>query len=88
MSDNTNRKRFEWAGWAGVLLTAVIALLAITVQWGVVNTKLDNVEKRLDEMIFEARALRTEYQNIERRLSNLEGQHRAQVQAKTPGEKS
>ena len=81
MSDNANRKRFELAGWAGVLLTAVIALLAITVQWGVVNTKLDNVEKRLDEMIFEARALRTEYQSIERRLSNLEGQHRAEAKS-------
>lgn len=78
MTDSNTRKRIEWAGWAGVLLTAVSALVAITVQWGVVNTKLDNVEKRLDEMIFEARALRNEYQSIERRLSNLEGQHRVE----------
>jgi hypothetical protein len=63
MTDGNTPKRIEWAGWAGVLLTALSALLAITVQWGVVNTKLDNVEKRLDEMIFEARALRSEYQS-------------------------
>jgi hypothetical protein len=74
------RSKIEWAGWAGVLLTALSALVAITVQWGVVNTKLDNMEKRLDEMIFEARSLRTEYQAIERRLSNLEGQHKAKEQ--------
>jgi regulator of replication initiation timing len=81
MTDGNTLKRIEWAGWAGVLLTALSALLAITVQWGVVNTKLDNVEKRLDEMIFEARALRSEYQSIERRLSNLEGQHRAEAKS-------
>ena len=79
------KSRIEWAGWVGVLFTALLALLAITVQWGVVNTKLDNVEKRLDEMIFEARAVRDEYQSIERRLSNLEGQHRLQAQVKPGG---
>lgn len=68
-------KRTEWAGWAGVLVTSVVALVAITVQWGVVTTKLDNLERRLDEMIFESRSIREQYQDIERRLSNLEGQH-------------
>jgi regulator of replication initiation timing len=58
--------------WAGVILTAVIAMSAFTVQWGVVTTKLDHVEKRLDELIVEARALRAEYQSIERRVSYLE----------------
>jgi regulator of replication initiation timing len=82
------RSKIEWSGWAGVLLTALSALLAITVQWGVVNTKLDTMQKRLDEMLFEARTLRSEYQSIERRLSNLEGQHRLQAPAKAPGEKS
>lgn len=77
MTDSDTRRPIEWAGWAGVLLTALSALVAITVQWGVVNTKLDNMEKRLDEMIFEARTLRSEYQSIERRLSMLEGQHRS-----------
>jgi hypothetical protein len=38
-----------------------------------VTTKLDHVEQRLDELIVEARALRTEYQSIERRVSYLEG---------------
>jgi len=58
---------------AGVVISVVLAALAVTVQWGVVTTKLDHVEKRLDELIVEARALRTEYQNIERRVSFLEG---------------
>jgi hypothetical protein len=59
--------------WAGVIVTIAIAALAFTVQWGVVTTKLDHVEKRLDELIVEARALRTEYQAVERRVSFLEG---------------
>ncbi|MBX3387167.1 MAG: hypothetical protein KF768_11400 [Phycisphaeraceae bacterium] len=59
--------------WAAVLLTAALAVLAMTVQWGVVTTKLDHVEKRLDELIVEARSLRSEYQSIERRISWLEG---------------
>ena len=58
---------------AGVVVTVVLACLAVTVQWGVVTTKLDHVEQRLDELIVEARALRTEYQSIERRVSYLEG---------------
>ncbi len=75
MTDGNGKKRIEWSGWAGVLFTSVAALVAITVQWGVVTTKLDGLEKRLDEMIFETRSMRTEYQNIERRLATLEGQH-------------
>ena len=59
----------KWAVVATVLLT----VLAFSVQWGVVNTKLGHLEKRLDEMILEARGLRSEYRNIERRLSYLEG---------------
>jgi hypothetical protein len=61
------------ARWAGVIITVVFATLAVTVQWGVVTTKLDHVEQRLDELIVEARSLRTEYQSIERRVSYLEG---------------
>ncbi|MCC6906675.1 MAG: hypothetical protein IT430_01925 [Phycisphaerales bacterium] len=59
--------------WAGPVLTALVAGAALTVQWGVITTKLDHVEKRLDELILEARSLRTEYKEIERRLSYLEG---------------
>jgi hypothetical protein len=73
-SNNANcSKRNGWHRHAGVILTAAIAVLALTVQWGVVTTKLDHVEKRLDELIVEARALRSEYQSIERRVSYLEG---------------
>jgi len=61
------------ARWSGVLIPGVVAVVAVTVQWGVVTTKLDHVEMRLDELLIEARALRTEYQSIERRVSYLEG---------------
>ncbi len=59
--------------WAGLVLTVLLAAGAMTVQWGVVTAKLQQVEKRLDELIVEARALRVEYQAIERRVSYLEG---------------
>lgn len=59
--------------WGAMGLTALLALLAVTVQWGVVNARLDGVEKRLDELIVEARAMRTAYADLERRLSFLEG---------------
>ncbi len=59
--------------WAAIILTALLAAGALTVQWGVVTAKLDQVEKRLDELIVEARALRSEYQAVERRVSYLEG---------------
>lgn len=73
MGSETTRNGSVWSRWAGVVLTAVIALSAFTVQWGVVTTKLDHVERRLDELIVEARSLRTEYQAVERRVSYLEG---------------
>lgn len=73
MGSESTRNGSVWSRWAGVVLTAVIALSAFTVQWGVVTTKLDHVERRLDELIVEARSLRTEYQSVERRVSYLEG---------------
>ncbi|MCC6910376.1 MAG: hypothetical protein IT430_20770 [Phycisphaerales bacterium] len=73
MADATTRNGSVWSRWAGVVLTAVIALSAFTVQWGVVTTKLDHLERRLDELIVEARSLRNEYQSVERRVSYLEG---------------
>jgi hypothetical protein len=61
------------ARWAGVLVTIILAAGAMTIQWGVITAKLQQVEKRLDELIVEARALRSAYQAIERRVSYLEG---------------
>jgi hypothetical protein len=46
------------ARWAGVVVTVVLAAGAMTIQWGVVTTKLQQVEKRLDEFIGEARIVR------------------------------
>jgi len=59
--------------WAGVIVTLVLAAGAMTVQWGVVTARLQHMEKRLDELIVEARALRREYQAVERRVSYIEG---------------
>jgi len=64
------------ASWAGIAVTVLLAAGAITIQWGIVTAKLDQVEKRLDELIVEARALRSEYHAIERRVSYLEGKVR------------
>jgi hypothetical protein len=61
------------ARWAGVLLTIILAAGAMTIQWGVVTTKLQQLEKRMDEFIGEARNIRNEYQAMERRVSYLEG---------------
>ena len=72
-TSRNGRPQHDWPRWSGVMITVVIAILAFTVQWGVVTTKLDHVERRLDELIFESRSLRNEYQNIERRLSFIEG---------------
>ena len=61
------------ARWAGVLVTIILAAGAMTIQWGVVTTKLQQLEKRMDEFIGEARSIRAEYQAMGRRVSYLEG---------------
>ena len=61
------------ARWAGVLVTIILATGAMTIQWGVVTTKLQQLEKRMDEFIGEARNIRSEYPVMERRVSYLEG---------------
>ena len=59
--------------WAGIGLTALIGVLALTVQWGVVTTKLDQVGRQLDSLAVEIRSLRSDIYSIERRVSYLEG---------------
>lgn len=61
------------ARWAGVVVTVVLAAGAMTIQWGVVTTKLQQVEKRLDEFIGEARSIRAQYAEMERKIWFLEG---------------
>jgi len=67
---NTNGTK---ARWAGVGITAAIAVLALTVQWGVVTTKLDQIESRIADLTGEIRSLRNDLYSIERRVSYLEG---------------
>jgi len=59
--------------WAGIGLTALIGVLALTVQWGVVTTKLDQVGRQLDDLTVEIRSMRGDLVSIERRVSYLEG---------------
>jgi len=59
--------------WAAVILTALLALATVTVQWGMVNARLYGVEKRLDELIVESRLMRGAYAELERRVAFLEG---------------
>lgn len=61
--------------WWPSAVTVMVAVLAFAVQWGAVWTKLDQVEKRLDEFIIEARSLRAQYQAMARRVTYLEGSH-------------
>lgn len=70
--------------WAGVALTAGLAVAALIVQWGVVTTKLDQVEKRLDEFIAEASELRSEYRDMERRVAFLEGRESVSSHPRNP----
>lgn len=70
------------ARWAGVLVTIILAAGAMTIQWGVVTTKLQQLEKRMDEFLGEARTIRTEYQAMERRVSYLEGKVSGMAAAK------
>ncbi len=70
--------------WAGLALTAGLAVAALIVQWGVVTTKLDQVEKRLDEFIAEASELRSEYRDMERRVAFLEGRESVASHPRNP----
>ncbi len=61
-------KKLDWR----TIVTALIAVIAFSVQWGVVTTKLDSVEKRLDEFLLEARAVRAENVALGIRVAVLE----------------
>ena len=62
------------SGWAGVMLTVIVSASAVTVQWGVITTKLEQVEKRLDAFLSEAKTIREEYVVIGHRVAFIEGQ--------------
>ena len=57
----------------GPFLTATLAIMAFTVQWGMVTTKLDHLNTRINELLIETRTARENYADHERRLSTLEG---------------
>lgn len=58
--------------WSGAIVTALIAVVAFSAQWGVAITKLELMEKRLDEFILEAKTLRLECADLNNRVSLLE----------------
>ena len=66
--------RFDPATFTPVFAADLVELLRTHPDaYVILDTKLDHVERRLDELIVEARSLRAEYQAIERRVSYLEG---------------
>lgn len=69
--------------WAGIGLTALIGVLALTVQWGVVTTKLDQVGQQINSLTVEIRSLRGDLVSIERRVSFLEGRLNGRSHTKT-----
>ena len=71
--------------WAGIGLTALIGVLALTVQWGVVTTELDQVGRQLDDLTVEIRSLRGDLVSIERRVSYLEGRFNGRSHGQTGG---
>ncbi|MGE4157708.1 MAG: hypothetical protein AB7F75_01270 [Planctomycetota bacterium] len=58
------------------LLAFLCAFAGITVQWGIVHAKLEHMEKRLDEFLFESRSLNQNVRDIDRRVGTLEGRSR------------
>ncbi len=79
---NTNGTK---ARWAGVGITAAIAVLALTVQWGVVTTRLETVSTRLGELTTEIRSMRSDLVSIERRVAYLEGRFNGRSHSQTGG---
>ena len=49
------------------------AFAGLSVQWGIVHAKLEHMEKRLDEFLFESRTLNQSVRDIDRRVGTLEG---------------
>ena len=80
MADDCKPK--SWSRWAGVMLTAMIAVSAYAVQWGVVTTKLDQIDRQLGNLAVELRSMRTDLTAAERRLSFVEGQLTGTLKAK------
>ena len=60
--------------WGPMLVTSIIAVCTLTVQWGVVTTRLAGVELRLAELVAESKVVQENFLVLERRVSFLEGQ--------------
>ena len=63
-----------------VLVPTAFAMLAFAMQWGVVTTRLEGVERGLDELLSKADAICSESKEIGKRLAYLEGQISARSQ--------
>jgi len=59
--------------WLGPLITVVIAVLALAMQWGSVTTKLSRIEAGLSGLTLNIDSLRTDLHSIDARVSYLEG---------------
>ena len=74
MGNGNGSKAFYWPRWAPVAMTAMLAVTAFTVQWGVVTTKLGQIEHQLGDIVIELRSMREDLASAEGRVSFLEGQ--------------
>lgn len=59
--------------WVGVTLTALIAVIAMSVQWGVFVASNKSVAKEVAALTAEIRSMRDDKDAMDRRLSRIEG---------------
>jgi len=70
--------------WAGVTLTASIAVLALAVQWGVFVASTAALAKEVAALTGEIRSMRDDKDAMDRRLSRVEGRLDIQPQGDGP----
>lgn len=60
------------------VISLLVPLLGFAIQWGVLSTKLDNLQDKLVEMTTEVKFFRTQYLSLEKRVSYFEGLKKGQ----------
>lgn len=63
----------SWSRYAAVITTILLAIGAYLVQWGVVVTKLDQIDNQITDMAKDVKTMWQANATLERRISFLEG---------------
>jgi hypothetical protein len=63
--------------WLRTAWPILLVALGLTAQWGALMARFGAIEDRMADVVAETRALRTEIQQIEGRVSYLEGRQNA-----------